>query len=620
MTINWIEPRFHGAFVDVPALGDTTLEWLKRRVPGVTVWKKGASVWKLRVTNHAVPLLGEALDAREIKVLGAHGSAAPPAPVAIEAIMATLKEGGELKDEYMNFATDYQKEALCFAAPRLGCLLKHPTGSGKTFTAICWSLLAPGAIIVVTRAPTRNQYARQYVRFTNLRPFVCKSTYRKKDQWKSLTEYLEWCEAEGQRPVITLSWEALVEWRPRIEAAGEWSTIIFDESQKAKSGKRFEAIPLPPKDNPKYAEVVADIVKRGGFIKPAKGNTDDVEEGAEVGILPLENITAEAGKLARLVSRRIATTATPIFNRVRDIWSQLDMIEPFAWGGYRDFTFRYCDAKAGQYGGVDDSGISNAEELATRLRYVFHVVSGEVARAGLPPKRREPWFIPPSEQVEPTGGWKNAIKAAMKSGAKADVEVRLAMAASAKRQAILTRISEHLESNHKIVVFTARRRDCEDLYALIKGIKGKGAAKDVWFAHGEHSQEEREEILAKYIAHEGGCVLVGTGASWGTGIDGMQCTDAAIFAMLPYTPGELDQWEGRFTRNGQDRPVVIYYPIAEGTADEHVASILLEKLPAVDALAPIDTLDGAAKALSGHIDDPEVFAARILACIGDDEF
>jgi len=616
--VDWIIPQFHGAFVTIPALSDSDHETLKRRVPGVVVLQKNKDAWKLKVSNHAVMPLSAALKEFQIPIYEASGTMAPPAPVPYETVLETLRAGGELKDEFMNFATDYQKEAICFAAPRIGTMLKHPTGSGKTFTAIVWSLLAPGAILVVTRAPTRNQYARQFIRFTHLRPFVCETKYRKKDQWKSLDEYRGWCEQQGQRPVVVVSWDALSDWIDRL-GTYSWSTAIFDESQKGKSGKRWTVIPMPLRSAPGYAEAVASVKQRGGFVKLSRDQSGIEGEVEEVGILPTDNISSDVGKVTKWMTRRVTSTATPIYNLVRDIWSQLDMLEPFAWGGYRDFTFRYCDAKKGEYGGIDDKGMSNAEELAIRLQYVFHVVSGAVARAGLPPKRREPWFIPPSEQVEPTGGWKNVIKAAKKSGKGADLEVRLMMAASAKRQAILNRISEHLESNHKIVVFTGRRRDCEELYDLIKGLKGKGAAKDVWFAHGEHSQDEREEILQKYIEHLGGCVLVGTGASWGTGIDGMQCTDAAIFAMLPYTPGELDQWEGRFTRTGQDRPVVIYFPIAEGTADEHVATILLDKLPAVDALAPIDTLEGAAQALSGHEDDPEVFAARILACISDED-
>jgi hypothetical protein len=61
--------------------------------------------------------------------------------------------------------------------------------------------------------------------------------------------------------------------------------------------------------------------------------------------------------------------------------------------------------------------------------------------------------------------------------------------------------------------------------------------------------------------------------------------------------------------------VTIYYPIAEGTADEHLASILLDKLPAVEKLTDIGGLDGAAEALAGEIEDEDEFAASILTSL-----
>jgi SNF2 family DNA or RNA helicase len=109
-------------------------------------------------------------------------------------------------------------------------------------------------------------------------------------------------------------------------------------------------------------------------------------------------------------------------------------------------------------------------------------------------------------------------------------------------------------------------------------------------------------------------VLVGTGEAWGTAVDGLQCTDAAFFVMLPYTPGQLTQWEGRFTRLGQDRPVVIYYCIAEGTVDEHVASILLDKIAKAEQVTDSGSLDGASEALAG-LDDPDAVIDSILAKI-----
>jgi len=73
----------------------------------------------------------------------------------------------------------------------------------------------------------------------------------------------------------------------------------------------------------------------------------------------------------------------------------------------------------------------------------------------------------------------------------------------------------------------------------------------------------------------------------------LQDCDLAIFAQLPINGKELWQWEGRFTRHGQKRPVLILYPVAEGTIDEAVKAILLDKLEDVADLQKDSNFVGA---------------------------
>ena len=155
---------------------------------------------------------------------------------------------------------------------------------------------------------------------------------------------------------------------------------------------------------------------------------------------------------------------------------------------------------------------------------------------------------------------------------------------------------------------------------LGEAIRKTDAAKlknpTVWAAHGEKTATERQGIIDDYMAHPGPCVLVGTGDSFGESLN-MQDTDAALFVMLPYTPGQLRQWEGRFVRHGMKRPVTIYYVIAEGSVDEHVADILIKKLPAVEKIAEDDDMAAAKDILAGF--DPsksdEDFTNDILSKI-----
>jgi SNF2 family DNA or RNA helicase len=197
------------------------------------------------------------------------------------------------------------------------------------------------------------------------------------------------------------------------------------------------------------------------------------------------------------------------------------------------------------------------------------------------------------------------------------LEVGLAEAASRKRPAVIGIIEDHLGSAQKVVVFTGRRRDCEALGKSIRNAKGvKASNAEVWVAHGGDSHKVRDEIIRDYMAHPGPCVLVGTGPAFGESLN-IHDTDAALFVMLPYTPGQLRQWEGRFCRLGQARPCIIYYIVAEGTVDEHMAAILIDKLPAVVKVVEDTELGEAAQPLAGI--DPnetdEEFAESVLGCL-----
>ena len=132
----------------------------------------------------------------------------------------------------------------------------------------------------------------------------------------------------------------------------------------------------------------------------------------------------------------------------------------------------------------------------------------------------------------------------------------------------------------------------------------------MWWAHGGTDPSERDKIRHVYMDHPGPCLLVGTGDAWGESVD-LQDTDLAIIAMLPWTPDKVIQWEGRFSRLGQKRAVLVSYVIARTTADEDVADTLLDKLPHVGEIAE----DGAAEEIEnalGGVDNSEGAAERLL--------
>lgn len=569
-------------------------------IPGVRL--KGR---RLSVPWHATGPLDTLLREVGVTVDRPAWVTAPPPAVDWPEVHAALAATGRVKPFVLDgFLTAYQRDALAFSYRRAGSLLHHPTGAGKTVSAILWAVAGNGPTVIVTKAATRTQFAREVSRFTSLEAFPLKpvAEVRKRDRWQSLTDYLAWCDGDGaQSPWIVVGWESLGDNLAALLSLSPTS-VVFDESHKGKSSKRWEVVPVAEDD----AAAIASIKARGGFVKPGQ------DGNGVVGILPRDNLATATADLAKAAVRRLATTATPISDRVRDLWGQLDLLEPGAWGAFGVWARRYADAKPGLYGGLDTSGLSNVPELVERLSFVIHRVDHATTHAQLPAKRRESMYVSPADQCDAAPGFTKEQRTAAAAGASAMLELKLAEAASKKRRAVLGRIAEHVESGHKIVVFTGRRRDCDDLAASIRGACRKAT---VWCGHGGHSQQERADIKADYIAHPGGCVLVGTGEAWGTAVDGLQCTDAAFFVMLPWTPGQLTQWEGRFTRLGQDRPVVIYYVIAEGTVDEHVADVLIGKLASAERVADGGSLDGASDALAG-LDDPDAIVGSIFAKLG----
>lgn len=615
------------------------------RLPGI---KKKAGLWE--IPFNALGVVEDLRKEHNVMVEAAAWGRQQQDPVGWGAVSRDLVVRGEVQPWVLDgFLTPYQQEALAFGWTLPGVHYWHPTGSGKTLTGMLCALSVEGPVVVVTRAASRLQFGREIERFLNVRAYVLRpaaqlagpvrvngeswnefrsrhkgqgfSTKQLGKMWKdhqkahgvdrskTLADYL----AEiDHRPFVVVGWEALSDNVDTLCALGP-GAVIFDESHRGKNSKRWEVVHLPdlPEEademRKRHREDTAEAKKNGGFIK-------DTPEGRKM-FLPVENTASAAARLARAAEKRICTTATPIKDRVRDLWAQLDLGEPNAWGNATTWKKRHCDMKPGIYGGMDDRGSSNLDELNLRLRKVAHILKYEETHRHLPTKRRQSLYIAPEDQCRPSSGYAKELREAQKRGPSHVLEVRLAQAASSKRKAVMGVIEDHVGSNQKVVVFTGRKRDCDALGSDVRKLPlVRKDSVQVWSAHGGQSTDVRQQIIDEYMAHPGPCVLVGTGHAFGESLN-IHDTDAALFVMLPYTPGQLRQWEGRFTRLGQKRPVVIYYVIAEDSVDEHVAHILIDKLPAVEDVAQ-DTELAAARGILSGIDENETdeeFVASVLA-------
>jgi superfamily II DNA or RNA helicase len=582
------------------------------KIPGVKLKKT-----TYLVPHHALAIFDSLLREREVGLLNASWRKPLPVVPSWEEVREKLLRQGEVRAEFLDdgYLMPYQKEALCFGAPRAGVHFWHPTGAGKTCSAVLWSLLAPGPVIVITRAAARFQFAREWEKFTHCRAYIMRPASTLRKNAERLESYLS---LPLKRHIVISAWESFQSHVDKMMSVRP-ATIIWDEAHLGKSSKRWKLRNLP--ELPDNGRDAAHMIEEQDLEARSKGGFISEKDGNRVMVTPQDNTATAAAKLSKLASRNCATTATPVKDRVRDLWAQLDLVEPGAWGTATVWQDRYTDRKPGFYGGYDTRGQSNVDELNKRLSFVVHRIAYAETHRSLPAKRRQSVYVGVEDQAAPSAGFSKQLADAHKRGPSAILEVKLAEAASMKRKAVLGLIEDQMNSHGKVVVFTGRRKDVEVLTDSAKknaAIKAQHAT--VWGAHGEMPAEARSGIVLEYMSHPGPCVLIGTGDSFGESLN-MQDTDAALFVMLPYTPGQLRQWEGRFCRLGQKRPVTIYYVIAEGTPDEHVADIIIRKLPAVEKVVQDAELAEAKNALSGKDmnETPDDFANSILAAIAKAE-
>lgn len=493
----------------------------------------------------------------------------------VENIAPEVRVLPELRPWVWPWLSAYQKRGVAWAIGRRNAHLWWACGAGKTVAAIIWMLAEPGPVVVVTRASARRQWANEIRRFTTSNPFVILPTSSMRKGDIPLSTYLS---TETGRPVIILGWDSLRDADLYDEIQNLPSpSIVWDEAHVAKDHRRWNPRPLA---NGKMA-----------FDRR-------------------ESVAARAGFLAPKARRRLALTATPVPDRTRDLWAQLDIVEPSCAGKYWDWAKRYCGAQEGEYG-WEDRGSTRVNELRTWLAPRTHVVRTEDVHKLLPPLRRITTYLAPEDLQRGDAEAGKAVRTAAKlakggtgtentEAAGSLLEARLLQSAARKTRHVASQVIELLQGGQKVLVFTGRRRDVTAIHERIA--KKLPAGAKLWHAHGETPAEEREDIREEYMAHKGAACIVGTGAAWGESVN-LQDTDRLIIVLLPWTWGQIRQWEGRVRRLGQSRACVIEYLVAEGTVDERISGVVLEKLAAVEEILPDEQVTGVREAVQGGTDE-----------------
>lgn len=490
---------------------------------------------------------------------------------------------------------DYQKEGSIQLGSRQKRLLFAGAGLGKTAEALAATWLAdPGfPWLIVTRAIGRHVWPRdaQWTLGSDLVPGELwagssrnKQGYHKDGSYSSLELAL------SERLAIVTNYEVLAS-RSKELLSIPWKAIILDESHHVKGGY------LPPQ------------YKRDGTLHRTRWHH-------------AKDLSLEVHSRDGVV---ILVTATPIANRRNDLWSQLDIAYPGPifrsreaavdvlrainrkrkqagkpWIGRKaiyetptglfslfgqfgpslvygeieqpaqnsvSFLRRYCDAKEGQYGGVNSEGESNTTELRQRVGQCAIRLSREEVADQLPQLQRDVRVVTPKK--EPTmflgGGYENAL-------ARAD---------QVKQPFAIDLMLDYVSAGGKVLIATNRRRLAYLLRDAVEKSRKRLAAKirDKFWVEcvtGETSIRDRKALLKSFNETDVPACMCATTECLSESID-LHYINAAIVTGLPIKPKLVGQFEGRFARLG-GIPSVIHYLIAEGTIDEQVRESLLGKL------------------------------------------
>ena len=281
-----------------------------------------------------------------------------------------------------------------------------------------------------------------------------------------------------------------------------------------------------------------------------------------------------ARKLADMVRARggwvLESTATPIVDRRRDLFAQLDIAYPNEFGTAWKFLHRFCDARPGEYGGLDSSGMANSDELMGMIRDRAVLISRAAIASQLPAVQRDVCLVSPNvESYARMGG---------------GLETALDRAAELTMPFVLDEAAEYLTGKLKVIMITTRRRFAYEMAQELTSKRylsrlPRHVRKSIWSAcvTGEVDPGKRTAIVEEFNGlNNGPAWLVATIKSVGSSMD-IHRVHGMLIGAFPDRPGDLIQLEGRVGRLS-GWPMTIKYLVAERTVAEKYKEMLFDKL------------------------------------------
>ncbi len=291
-------------------------------------------------------------------------------------------------------------------------------------------------------------------------------------------------------------------------------------------------------------------------------------------------------KLAALPSvlYRIGLSGTPIYNRGSEIWPIIDIIKPGLLGNFKEFCEYFCYVnEKGKAIVLENKRASLRHELQKHV--MLRRKKSDVLKE-LKDKVRYKEVIASDtdyylEELDKI--WKkleeeqkDAETAFSKSASyQRAIQSERQIAGVAKLPHVINFVKNIMEIEESVVVFCHHRVIHKLLHESLHEFSPVSII-------GGQTDSFRQDQIDKFQNGESKLMIAGLRA----GNIGINLTRAkyVIFAELDWSPAIHRQAEDRLHRIGQKNTVFAYYLIGNGTLDDHVADILVDKSFEIDAI------------------------------------
>jgi SNF2 family DNA or RNA helicase len=310
----------------------------------------------------------------------------------------------------------------------------------------------------------------------------------------------------------------------------------------------------------------------------------------------LRNPTSASGKLARALRTRylLLLTATPVENRLQDLYELVNLVAPGLLGTAAQFRRTHGSADTG----VD--ALRNVAALRARTREIMVRHRRSEVEVLLPQRLAETVLVTPCEaeravygdivarirdearSVAPSaqmtlrsltrlaGSSPAAVAPTLDKVGWADLAARArAIGRPRKTDELLARLRTHAERGEKVLVFTAFRHTLDALAAEVEAAGMRAASY-----HGSLSRRDKDAAVAAF--RDEVPVLLST-ESAGEGRN-LQFCHVMINMDLPWNPMQIEQRLGRLHRVGQEHDVLLANLVSRGTIEERILHVLESKI------------------------------------------